>query len=124
MLVTQEILVSYLHRTLVDFRSIDFQGFVGAVGIAENDGSNATAGSIRAICEISSLDGANRFAEVILSEEGAPISPLVTFKAGVILKADNEKAKQLGHRLRKSKAAAAHKPTDSTQEHQRASSEG
>lgn len=107
--------MSYLHGTLVDLRSIDFQGIVGAIGIAENDGSNATAGSSRAIGEISSLDGANRFAEVILSEEGAPISPLVTFKAGVISKADNEKAKQLGHRL--------HKSTDVTQEHQRASSE-
>lgn len=71
--------MSYLHRTLVDFGSVDFQGIVGAVGVAENDGSNATADSIRAIGEISSLDGANRFAEVVLSEEGAPISSLVIF---------------------------------------------
>lgn len=69
---------AYLHWTLVDFYSVESQSIVGAVGIAEKDGGNTTAGSIRAIGEVSSLDRANRFAEVILLEEGAPISPLVT----------------------------------------------
>lgn len=73
--------MSYLHRTLVDFCSVDLQGIVGAVGVAENDGGNATADSIRTIGEIGSFDGANRFAEVVLSEEAAPISPLVTFQS-------------------------------------------
>jgi len=117
-------MISYLHRTLVDFRSIEYQSIVGALEIGENDGSNATAGSIRAIGEVSSLDRANSFAEVILLEEGTPISPLVTLlKLEVSRELTTQRQKSLVIESMSPRQQRRTKPSKLTQEHQRTSSE-
>ena len=62
--------ILYLHRTLVHQHSVELgESVVGAAWLAEDNGSNTAAHTVRPICEHRLLDLANRFAEVFLQSE-------------------------------------------------------
>ncbi len=57
----------YLHGTLVHQHSVELnESVVGAAWLAEDDGCDAAAHTVRSIGEHGFLDLANRFAEILL----------------------------------------------------------
>ena len=59
--------ITHLKRSIVDQNSVELlQRLGGTIGTAKDDGGDPTTGSVRAICELDTLDWSNRGMEVLL----------------------------------------------------------